>query len=100
LQFRFKTKKLENLYTSGKDKAYPSLVIRAFFRVLAIIDSADDEIVFYKAEQLHYEKLKGSRGQAGERSMQLWDGWRLIVSLLSDDNGKVLLVLEISNHYQ
>ncbi|MHB1357365.1 MAG: type II toxin-antitoxin system RelE/ParE family toxin [Anaerolineae bacterium] len=100
MQFRFKTKKLEKLYTSGKDKTYPSLVIKAFFRVMTIIVLAADETLFYQTEQLHYEKLKGARGRVGERSMQLWDGWRLIVQVVTDEQGKEVLILEISNHYQ
>lgn len=100
MQFSFKTKKLENLYKSKKDKTYPLYVVKAFIRVVYIIESAENEADFRQIKQLHYEKLKGSRGQVGEHSMQLWDRWRLIVSIKIDEQGKEVLILEISKHYE
>lgn len=101
MRFRFKTKRLESLYlhNTGANR-YPPETVRAFFRVMAIIQAAADESAFRQLEQLHFEKLQGARGEAGQRSMRLHGRWRLIVSIEVDEQGKVLLVLEISNHYE
>jgi toxin HigB-1 len=101
LHFRFNTRQLSDLYYHPKGSArYPQRVVTAFFRVMTIIESAPDESTLRQSERLHYEKLQGKRGETGQRSMVLHDRWRLIVRIETDAQGKQVLVLEISNHYE
>ncbi len=101
MRFRFKTKKLCSLYTTQKGAAdYPAEVVASFFRVMSIIYSASDESDFYQFKQLHYEKLKGQKSRPEKRSMRLHGRWRLILCIETDEHGKEVLVLEISNHYE
>ena len=101
MRFRFKTKKLRELYEQQKSRqAYPADVVDAFFRVMSVIRSAPDESMFRSLAMLHYEKLKGRRGRAEQRSMILHGRWRLLLTVEVDDEGQVVLILEISQHYE
>jgi proteic killer suppression protein len=62
MDFKFKDKKLERLYTEETGaRYYPSAVVNRFFELMAIIDAAPDEREFYKLKSLHFEKLRGKR---------------------------------------
>ncbi|MEI6043122.1 MAG: type II toxin-antitoxin system RelE/ParE family toxin [Chloroflexota bacterium] len=99
MRFRFKTEKLKELYTLEKNEAkYPSAVVDRFFDVMSVITYANDERDLYSLRSLHFEKLKGER--EGQRSLRLNKQWRLIVILEVNEEGKVLLILDIENHYR
>lgn len=99
LRFEFKKKKLEALYTEEKDAhKYPG-VVDDFFEVMQIIDAAPDERELYAQKGLRFEKLSGTRGKQGERSLRLNDQWRLIVILQKDDEGKSLLIIDIEDYH-
>ena len=99
--FRFKSEKLKLLYTQEEGAhRYPPAVVNKFFAVMSIIRSIPNEGDLYSFKSLHYEKLKGTRGKMGERSLRLNDQWRLIIKLETDPKGKIILVLEIGDHYK
>lgn len=101
MEFRFKSDKLKLLYTheTGAHR-FPPAVVKGFFRVMSIIKSIPNEGDLYSLKSLHYEKLKGTRGKFGERSLRLNDQWRLIIKLETDPTGKTILVVEIGDHYK
>jgi proteic killer suppression protein len=99
MDFRFKDKKLEQLYTEEKDaRFYPPAVVNRFFELMAIIDGAPDEREFYRLKSLHFEKLRGKR--ENQYSMRLNKQYRLIMTLETDAVGRYVLVVEISDHYK
>lgn len=99
MRYTFRTKKLERLYTLEKGaRKYPPEVVEAFFEVMAIIRSAQDERDFYALKSLHFEKLKGKR--EGERSLRLNQQYRLIVMIEKDDSGKYVLVINIEDYHK
>lgn len=99
MRFRFKTKKLEALYTEEKNAhKYPN-VIDDFFEVMAIIAAALDERDLYANKGLHFEKLAGQRGKQGQRSLRLNQQWRLIVTLEKDKDGSLLLIIDIEDYH-
>ena len=101
MEFRFKSEKLKLLYTNETGAhRFPPAVVNGFFRVMSIIKSIPDERDLYSLKSLHYEKLKGTRGKLGERSLRLNDQWRLIIMLETDPRGKTILVVEIGDHYK
>jgi len=101
VEFRFKSDKLKLLYTQEEGAhRYPAAVVNRFFQVMSIIKSMPNEGDLYSFKSLHYEKLKGTRGKLGERSLRLNDQWRLIIMLETDSRGKTVLVLEIGDHYK
>jgi len=62
LRFRFKSKKIEALYTEEKGAhKYPPAVVDAFFEVIDVIRAAVDEQDLYALKGLRYEKLKGKK---------------------------------------
>jgi toxin HigB-1 len=98
VRFRFESQKLEDLYTSEAGaRKYPPGVVDAFFEVMAIIEAAKDERDLYALKSLRFEALKGNR--AGERSLRLNKQYRLIVRLVEDDQGRVMLVLDIEDYH-
>jgi proteic killer suppression protein len=99
LDFEFSTRKLERLYTEelGASKVPPQ-VVDAFFEVMAAIEAARDERDLRALKHLHFEKLKGQRKH--QRSLALHGGFRLVVRLLEDDEGKVLMIDEIVDYHK
>jgi proteic killer suppression protein len=98
LRVRFESKRLALLYSEEMGaKRYPFEVVNAFFEVMAAICSAADERDLYALKSLHFEKLKG--GRKSERSMRLNRSWRLIVRMEKDGNGKLVVVIDLENHY-
>lgn len=98
MQVRFAHKNLERLegdpgYTAGFDAD----VVRAFRKLMQYIRAARDERDFYALKSLHFEKLKGRRRK--QRSMRLNDQWRLILEFERDENGKVVVIVEIEDYH-
>lgn len=70
-----------------------------FFEVMAIIDAAVDERDLYAQKGLRFEKLKGKRGNQGQRSLRLNDQWRLIVTVDEDNEGNYLTIIDIEDYH-
>ena len=100
MDFKFIDKRIEELYTDGKQsKEYSSDVVTNFFEVISVIAAAVDERDFYALRSLHFEKLQGKLGKEGKRSMRLTKQWRLIVSLeTTAAASKQLVIWNIDNH--
>ena len=99
MRFRFRSKKLRDLYTDEKGSSkYPAEVVDAFFNATGIIDSAPDERDLWALASLRFEKLSGKR--KGQHSLRLNKQWRLIVTFQTDEAGKYLVVEAIENHYK
>lgn len=100
MRYCFKNKKIEALFTEEKDaRKYPKAVVDAFFDVMLIIIAAEDERDLRAMKSLHFEKLKGERGNKGERSIRLNDQWRLIVNLRKDEEGKLILIIDLEDYH-
>ena len=98
LQFKFKKKKLEALYTEEKGvQKYEAAVVDAFFEVMAIIDAAMNMKDLYAQKGLRPEKLSGKRKH--QRSFRLNDQWRLIYEIAEDEQGQYLLIIDIEDYH-
>jgi len=98
MRYRFKKKKLEDIYTTEKGAhKYPAEVIEAFFEAMAVIAAAHDERDLYALKGFHFEKLSGDR--KGEHSLRLNKQYRLIVTFEKDANGKFVLVIDIDDYH-
>lgn len=99
MRFKFKSKKLEILYTSELGaRKYPAEVVDAFFDAVGVIESAADERDLYALKSLHYEKLRGDR--KSDRSIRLNKQFRLTLRPEEDEDGKLLFIIDIENHYE
>ena len=98
VRLRFANKKLEALYTSEAGaKKYPRSVVTAFFDVMATLVAAADQRDLYALKSLHFEALKGDR--AGQHSVRLNKQFRLILRIEADDQGNVVIVIEIADYH-
>lgn len=100
MRFIFANKRLEALYTDESGAArYPTEVVAAFFDKMAVIHAASDESDLRALKSLHFEKLKGERGNRGERSICLNRQFRLTLTIETDDQGKRLRILDIEDYH-
>jgi proteic killer suppression protein len=102
LRFVFRSKKLQRLYTdeAGAER-YPSEVVDAFFDKMAIIAAANHENDLRALKGLHFEKLKGERGNRGHYSLRLNKQYRLTLTIETDREGvgKLLCILDIEDYH-
>jgi len=80
------------------DGGLPLAAVKAYRKRIALIRSAIDERDFYAMKSLHYEKLKGNRDH--QFSMRLNDQWRLILEFLSEQSGKIVVVVSIEDYHK
>lgn len=98
MRFIFKSKDVERLYTERKNAhLYPSEAVDGFFRVMAIIRNARDERDLWSLRSLNYEALKGRRSH--QHSLRLNKQWRLIVERQTDDDGRLLWIVDIEDYH-
>ena len=103
MQVRFDSLRLEKLFKTplselkGK-QAFPVEVIKQFKKKIPLFMAITklDELRALKG--LNFEYLKGDR--KGECSIRLNDQYRLIFVPVSENEIKVILVTEISKHYE
>lgn len=98
MDFRFKDKSLQRLYTDREyTGGYAVAVVSAFRRRMQTIQNAPDERTFYGLRSLHFEKLKGDRSH--QRSMKLNDQWRLVMEMEGKASSKVVLIVAIEDYH-
>ncbi len=98
MRFRFKSKKLQALYTSEKGaRKYAPEAVDAFFEVMAVVRSMKDERDLRALKSLHFEKLSG--GRQHQHSLRLGQQWRLIVEFEQDEQGDYVLIVSIEDYH-
>ena len=100
LHFRFKSKKLENLYYKDKGASkYPEGVVDAFAAAVQVIEAARDTRDLYKMKGFRVEKLKGKRGKQGQKSIRLTDQFRLIFTIEETKEGSCILIVDLCDYH-
>lgn len=66
---------------------------------MAVIVAASHENDLRAMKSLHFEKLKGRRGVRGEYSLRLNKQYRLTFTIETDDQGKLLHILDIEDYH-
>jgi len=98
MDFRFSDAKLKKLFTMGTGAhGYPDGVVDSFLRRVRTIDAGKDERDLRVPASVHFEKLKGK--YAGSYSLRLKDRWRLILRIVTEEDRKVVVIEEITQHY-
>lgn len=77
-------------------KLGPDLV-KSFRKKVTLLLSARDELELRQWKSLHLEKLNGDR--KGQSSIRLNDQWRLILRFDTDDEGKIVVVVELVDYH-
>lgn len=97
MRYRFDDKKLDQLYSHGTgSEQYPSGIAETFIRRVRAIEAATDERDLRALKSLHFEKLQGEKNRF---SIRLNKAWRLILTFEKDKDGKIVVIIEINNHY-
>lgn len=72
-------------------------LVVAYRKKIQVLDSAMDERDLRAMRSLNLEKLKGDR--AGQYSVRLNDQFRLILTFHTEDDGRVVVVLEVVDYH-
>ena len=99
MRLRFEDDDLRRLHEE-RDFVLPRLgpeVARAFRKKVAYLEEAESEIDLRSYKALHFEKLRG--GRSGQHSIRLNRQWRLILRMETDAEGRLLIIVEVANHY-
>ena len=72
-------------------------IIRAYRKKIQVLRAANDERDLYAMRSLRLEQLKGNR--AGTSSIRLNDQFRLIITFDTDDEGRVVIVIEMVDYH-
>jgi len=96
---RFANPDLQKLYEDPTFVApqFGRDVVRAYRKKVGFLLAAESELDLHNYRALRFEKLRGDR--AGQHSIRLNDQWRLILRLETDDEGRVLVVIEIVDYH-
>jgi len=103
MKVRFEDAKLEKIFVTPlkeiKGKlAFPIEVIKQFKKKVPILIAIEKLDELRTLRGLNFEYLKGDR--KGECSIRLNDQYRLIFVPIDENEIKVVLVTEISKHYE
>ena len=98
MRIRFADAELRRLYhdEDHKPPRMGSDLARTFRKKVAILEAAESELVLRRMSSLNFKKLKGKR--RGQHSVRLNDQWRLILTLDEDEDGKVVIVIEVVDY--
>ena len=99
MRLRFDDDDLRRLYEEPDFviKQLGSDVTKAFRKKVGLLVAADSELDLRNYKALHYEKLSGDR--AGQHSVRLNKQWRLILRVEADEDGRLLIVIEIIDYH-
>jgi proteic killer suppression protein len=72
-------------------------LVIAYRKKIQLLDGAEDERDLRATRSLNLEKLKGNR--VGQYSIRLNDQFRLILTFRSEEDGRVVVVLELVDYH-
>ncbi len=90
---------LERLYVDANFRLgrFGADLIKAYRKKMAILVAVADERDLMAMRSLNFEKLKGDR--AGQHSIRLTDQWRLIFRIEKEEDGNLVIVIEIIDYH-
>ena len=99
MRIEFAAEELRRLYVDPEfvlAQFGPDL-IRAYRKKVGFLVSANSELDLRAYKALRYEKLRGDR--EGQHSVRLNQQWRLILRVETDDDGRLLIIVEIVDYH-
>jgi proteic killer suppression protein len=98
MRVRFAPGPLEQLEADPKSTGgFSAEIVRLYRKRMNLIRSAADERDLYALKSLHFEKLKGARGE--DRSIRLNGQWRLVIRLEGEGSSKTVVILSIEDYH-
>lgn len=103
MKVEFKTEYLEYLYETPTEDikgkhAFGKEIIKQFKKKVEILISISNILQLRQFRGLNFEYLKGDR--KGECSIRLNDQYRLLFEQKSENEIEIILINEISKHYE
>ncbi len=85
----------------AEDRSYthgfgPELV-KAYRKRIGFLSACTDERDIYQLKSLHFEKLSGNRSH--QRSIRLNAQFRLVLEIRTDEQGKLIVVVEVIDYH-
>jgi proteic killer suppression protein len=99
MRIEFRDDDLRRLYEEPEFRIAqfgPDLV-KQYRKKVAFLADANDERDLYAYKALHFETMAGARSH--EHSIRLNDQWRLILELVTDDEGRLILIIAIEDYH-
>ena len=99
MRFEFEDDDLRRLYEEP-GFVLPQLgpdLVKAYRKKVGFLAAAESEVDLRSYKALHFEKLAG--GRAGQHSIRLNKQWRLILRFGSDEQGRLLIIIEIVDYH-
>ncbi len=85
----------------AEDRSYPHgfgpEIVKAYRKRIGFLGACSDERDIYQLKSLHFEKLGGNRSHQG--SIRHNDQFRLVVEIRADQQGKLILVVEVIDYH-
>ena len=99
MRIEFANEDLRRLYVDPEfvDARFGPELTRAFRKKVGLLAAANSELDLRAVKSLHYEKLRGDRD--GQHSIRLNQQWRLILRVETDDEGRLLIIIEIVDYH-
>lgn len=100
MRIQFEDDELERLAYDAtcRTRRWAADVTTAYRRVIQQLDAAVDDRDLYAQKSLHFEQLQGDR--ANTSSLRINLKYRLIVRLITDDIGRMAIVIDALDHYR
>jgi toxin HigB-1 len=70
---------------------------KSFRKKVGFLAAAESEIDLRNYKALHFEKMSGDR--VGQHSIRLNKQWRLILRIATDEQGRLLIIIEIVDYH-
>lgn len=99
MRFGFRDDELRRIHADAghSQKRYGPDLVRAFRKKVALLGAVSDEPELRQHRALHLERLKGDR--EGQSSIRLNAQWRLILELSTDEDGCLIVIVEIVDYH-
>ena len=95
MRIEFEDKELLELLKRKKSpKGIPPEVLISFQKKVKIIQSAKNQLDIRQIKGLRLEKYNDDK-----HSIRLNRSWRMMLMFLNDDEGELVVIIEINNHY-
>jgi toxin HigB-1 len=99
VRIEFVDEELRRLYVDPEfviSRFSPELV-RAYRKKVGFLVQANSELDLRAYRALRYEKLRGDR--AGQHSIRINQQWRLILRVETDEDGQMLIIIELVDYH-
>jgi proteic killer suppression protein len=97
MRVAYADKRLEDLARKRRSKHYSEQIARRILKFVDFAKASASEQDLRNMVSLGYHNLKGER--EGQRAVRLTGNWRLIVTVERQDDGEIVMLLEVVDYH-